>query len=43
MTTEKDFMRLKNQLPAEKIYYLPIEVKILNEVETFEKTIKRWI
>ena len=43
LTTEKDFMRLKNQLPAEKLFYLPIEVKILNEVETFEKTIKRWI
>ena len=43
LTTEKDFMRLKNQLPVEKIYYLPIEVKILNEVETFEKTIKCWV
>ncbi|MDX1762091.1 MAG: tetraacyldisaccharide 4'-kinase [Christiangramia sp.] len=33
LTTEKDFMRLKDKLPAEKIYYLPIEVHFLNNGE----------
>ena len=30
LTTEKDYMRLKDKLSLEKIYYLPIEVEFLN-------------
>lgn len=39
LTTEKDFMRLKNELPPEKLYYLSIRVKILWDAEKFDREI----
>jgi len=33
LTTEKDYMRLKNQLNHSNVYYLPIKTTILNGVE----------
>jgi tetraacyldisaccharide 4'-kinase len=30
LTTEKDYMRLKDEFSADKLYYLPIEVEFLN-------------
>ncbi|WP_010664879.1 tetraacyldisaccharide 4'-kinase [Marinilabilia salmonicolor] len=48
VTTEKDAVRLRHKnLPAdlsEKIWYLPIELKILfNEQDTFLKTVKNYV
>jgi len=43
LTTEKDFMRLKNRIPAKKLFYLPIEIKILHNAVTFKKLIKSQI
>ncbi|TBW27554.1 tetraacyldisaccharide 4'-kinase [Gramella sp. KN1008] len=40
LTTEKDYMRLKDRLPEKQIYYLPIKTKFLNNGETgFNKMI----
>ncbi len=41
ITTEKDFMRLKNRLKQEQLYYLPIEVHFLKDSEKFEEIILR--
>ncbi len=35
ITTEKDYMRLKNSIAAEKLFYLPIEVDFLQFGEKF--------
>ena len=43
LTTEKDFMRLKSQINSEKLYYLPIEVEILNEPDKFNEIVKSWV
>lgn len=41
LTTEKDFMRLQNNIANEKLYYLPIEVAFLNrEMEFLEEILK---
>ncbi|GAA4646399.1 tetraacyldisaccharide 4'-kinase [Pontixanthobacter gangjinensis] len=34
LTTEKDYMRLKDRLPAARLFYLPIEVKFLGDGES---------
>ncbi|MBB4117827.1 tetraacyldisaccharide 4'-kinase [Mesonia hippocampi] len=39
ITTQKDYMRLKNVIPNNKIFYLPIETKILDDTEIFKKGI----
>lgn len=39
ITTEKDYMRLKNRLPAEKLYYLPIKSAFLCESDKFDRYI----
>ncbi|HMK07096.1 MAG TPA: tetraacyldisaccharide 4'-kinase, partial [Flavobacterium sp.] len=39
ITTEKDYVRLKGQLPDEQLYYLPIKTAFLSEGEKFDKTI----
>jgi len=39
LTTEKDFMRLKNQLSSENLFYIPIEIEILNNANSFKKLI----
>lgn len=35
VTTEKDFMRLKNEISAEKLYFLPIKIKFLRDQGKF--------
>ncbi|MBT8394162.1 MAG: tetraacyldisaccharide 4'-kinase [Flavobacteriaceae bacterium] len=42
LTTEKDYMRLKNKVDNSKLYYLPIETRIFNDRE-FDKMIKDFI
>ena len=39
LTTEKDYMRLKNEIPEEKIFYLPIATRILESEEEFERRV----
>ena len=44
LTTEKDYMRLKDRLSPGKLYYLPIEVEFLDGGKTnFEKEIQSFI
>lgn len=40
ITTEKDYMRLKNILPKEQLYYLPIEMMFLGNEDGFEERMK---
>ena len=42
LTTEKDFMRLKNKIESSKLYYLPIKTAFFNEGD-FNKTIKEFV
>lgn len=39
LTTEKDYVRLKNQLSTAQLYVLPIQMKLLADKERFEKLI----
>jgi len=43
LTTEKDFMRLKTEIDLEKLYYLPIKMKFISNVESFSKAIKNFV
>nr|WP_297306167.1 tetraacyldisaccharide 4'-kinase [uncultured Flavobacterium sp.] len=43
ITTEKDFMRLQGKLPNEQLFYLPIETQFLNNAESFNKKIKKYV
>lgn len=44
LTTEKDFMRLKDRIRNEQLYYLPIEMEFLNDRKAkFEKRILDFI
>ena len=44
LTTEKDYMRLRKNLPASKLFYLPIKVKFLNDQRNeFNQQIKDYI
>ncbi len=44
LTTEKDYMRLKDRLPKEKLYYLPISTSILGgEANRFRRKIDDFI
>lgn len=43
ITTEKDFMRLKGKLPADKLFYLPIKSRFLKESDNFDKTILDYV
>ena len=44
LTTEKDYMRLKDKLPLEKLYYLPIEIEFLdNRKEEFDRKITKYV
>ena len=42
LTTEKDYMRLKDNLDPDKLYYLPIEVEI-DKSEAFDGLIKNFV
>ena len=41
ITTEKDYMRLQNQLPKNQLYYLPIEMEFLKNSELFDFEISK--
>lgn len=43
LTTEKDYMRLKNELPPNNISYLPISTRILDASEEFEDLIRNFV
>lgn len=39
LTTEKDFVRLKDFLSDDQLFYLPIEMKLLNKEEDFDQLV----
>ncbi|MEK6452175.1 MULTISPECIES: tetraacyldisaccharide 4'-kinase [Myroides] len=43
ITTEKDYVRLKDVIPSEKLYYLPIQTSFINNNEEFDKTILNYV
>ncbi|WP_378186927.1 tetraacyldisaccharide 4'-kinase [Aquimarina sp. W85] len=43
ITTEKDFVRLKDRLDSDKLFYQPIEVSFLNRQTDFDRQIKEYI
>jgi tetraacyldisaccharide 4'-kinase len=43
ITTEKDFVRLKDSIPSEQLFYLPIRSSFLLESENFDKTILNYV
>lgn len=43
ITTEKDFVRLKNQLPADQLYYLPIQTSFLSDKEKMDQIILEYV
>ena len=43
LTTEKDYMRLKNDISEEHLFYLPIKTRILNDPEGFENKIQSFV
>ncbi len=43
LTTEKDFMRLKNLLPAERLFYLPIQQDFIANKKDFDQEVKSFV
>ena len=43
LTTEKDYMRLKNEISREKIFYLPIQTLFLNGEADFDTRVKNYV
>ena len=43
VTTEKDYMRLKNDISQGNLFYLPIRTRILNDREAFEARIQSFL
>ena len=43
ITTEKDFVRLKDSIPTEQLFYLPIRSSFLSAGEKFDKTITNYV
>lgn len=43
ITTEKDFMRLKEEVGLESLFYLPIKMKFIQNTDSFNKAIKSFI
>ncbi|MHA6281356.1 tetraacyldisaccharide 4'-kinase [Salinimicrobium sp. CAU 1759] len=43
ITTEKDYMRLKNEISREKIFYLPIKTGFLHREEDFNHVILNYV
>lgn len=43
LTTEKDYMRLKDKLPKEQLYYLPIKTKIVDNAAGFDGEIRDFV
>lgn len=43
LTTEKDYMRLKNEISREKIFFLPIKTRFLNRGADFDEQIRNFV
>lgn len=43
LTTEKDYMRLKNEISREKIFYLPIRTRFLNGAADFDARVRGYV
>ncbi|WP_373057018.1 tetraacyldisaccharide 4'-kinase [Zunongwangia sp. H14] len=43
LATEKDYMRLKEHIPAEQLWYLPINTKFITGEEAFKREIREFI
>jgi tetraacyldisaccharide 4'-kinase len=43
ITTEKDYVRLKNHIPAAQLFYLPIKTSLVAEGINFDKTILNYV
>ena len=43
VTTEKDYVRLKDSLPEEQLFYLPIQSNFLSKKEQFDQTILNFV
>lgn len=43
ITTEKDYMRLKNEISREKIFYLPIKTAFLDREENFRSIVENFV
>lgn len=43
ITTEKDYVRLKNSLPQDQLFYLPIEMKWMVASESFDDLIENYV
>ncbi|GAB2767607.1 tetraacyldisaccharide 4'-kinase [Salinimicrobium soli] len=43
LTTEKDFVRLKEYIPADKLFYLPIATHFIGDREKFEEAILSFV
>lgn len=43
LTTEKDYMRLKNELSADSLFYLPITTKIMGNEKEFNSLVQRFV
>lgn len=43
ITTEKDFMRLKGEVDLERLFYLPIKMKFIQNTDGFNKNVKSFI
>lgn len=43
ITTEKDYVRLKNHIPAAQLFYLPIKTAFVSDGQQFDKTILNYV
>lgn len=43
VTTEKDYVRLKDKMPAQKLFYLPIKTSFITNGDDFNKTVLNYV
>lgn len=43
VTTEKDFVRLTGKINSDKLFYLPIRIKLIKEEAFFNDIIRNWV
>jgi tetraacyldisaccharide 4'-kinase len=43
VTTEKDYVRLKNTIPSKQLFYLPIQSKLLSDSLAFDRSIVDYV
>ena len=43
VTTEKDYVRLRGRLPKERLFYLPIKSRFLNNADAFDAAIVNYV